>query len=73
VGLTVALLRWRLALALTSAAVMVLVLSVQYFAKLKSALHWGVLAVGFGILVLLAAALYERKLKQLLPDYSRWD
>jgi hypothetical protein len=72
-GLTVALLRWRLVLALTSATVIVLVLSVQYFAKLKSALHWGVLAVGFGILVLLLAALYERKLKQLLPDYSRWD
>jgi hypothetical protein len=72
-GLTLALVRYRLVLAWSSAAVMLLVLSVQYFAKLKGALHWGVLAVGFGILVLMAAALYERKLKRLLPDRNRWD
>jgi hypothetical protein len=72
-GLTVALLRWRLVLALASAAVMLLVLCVQYFAKLAGALHWGLLAVGFGLLVLLAGTLYERKLKQLLPEWSRWD
>jgi hypothetical protein len=72
-GLTVALLRWRLVLALASAAVMLLVLSVQYFAKLASALHWGLLAVGFGLLVLLAGMLYERRLKQLLPEWNRWD
>jgi hypothetical protein len=72
-GLTVALLRWRLVLALASATVVLLVLCVQYFAKLAGALHWGLLAVGFGLIVLFFATLYERKLKQLLPEWSRWD
>ena len=72
-ALAVALLRFRLILAVAGAALTLLVLCIQYFAKLAAALHWGLLAVGFGLLVLFAATLYERKLKQLLPDFERWE
>jgi hypothetical protein len=72
-ALAVALVYRRLLLAMASAGLMLLVLSVQYFAKLGATLHWGLLAVGFGLVVLCAATLYERKLKQLLPGWQRWD
>lgn len=52
---------------------MLIVLCVQYFAKLTQAVHWGLLALGFGVLVLCFAAAYERKLKRLLADREAWE
>ena len=45
---------------------------VQYFAKLHEAVHWGLLAVGFGVALLGLAILYEKKVKHLLPKLKQW-
>ena len=47
-------------------------LCVQYFAKLSEELHWGLLALGFGLALLAFATLYERKIKVLLPELRTW-
>ncbi|HEY6559183.1 MAG TPA: hypothetical protein VI072_17990 [Polyangiaceae bacterium] len=58
---------------MTSSGAVLIVLCVQYFAKLTQAVHWGLLALGFGVLVLCFAAAYERKLKRLLADREAWE
>jgi hypothetical protein len=71
-GLLIAVWRRRLLLSSASAGLVLLVLGVQYFAKLTRAVHWGLLALGFGLLLLCLAAAYERKLKRLLADSRPW-
>ncbi|RMG10517.1 MAG: hypothetical protein D6731_17310 [Planctomycetota bacterium] len=51
---------------------LLLTLVVQYFAKLSQVAPFGLVAVGFGLLLLGAAVLYERKLKQLLGETKGW-
>ncbi len=62
----------RALLAVGSAVALFLILSVQYFAKLSSAVPWSALALGFGLALFALGVLYEKKLKGLLPELGRW-
>lgn len=73
IALTAAVWRRRLLLSMASAGLLLLVLCVQYFAKLTQAVHWGLVALGFGLLILCLAAAYERKLKRLLQGSGAWE
>jgi hypothetical protein len=55
-----------------ASSALLLNLFIQYFAKLSEEIHWGLLALGFGIALLLLAILYERKIRHLLPKLKEW-
>jgi hypothetical protein len=65
--LGIALWRKRLFLALASSVLLLSLFTIQYFAKLSQAVHWGILCVGFGLVLLASGVLYEKKLKGVLP------
>ncbi len=65
--------RRRLVLSLGSAALTLSVLGIQYFAKLGQTVHWGLLSLGFGVLLLTVAVLYERRLKSVLPPLHEFE
>jgi hypothetical protein len=69
----VALAKKRVLLLALASALMVLVIGVQYFAKLSNAVHWGILCVGFGVVLLVGAVLYERRLKSALARVEGWE
>lgn len=73
-GAVIALGVWqRRAMHVTIAgAALLLNLFVQYFAKLSDALHWSLLAVGFGLALLGLGIAYERHVKHLLPKLKEW-
>ena len=47
-------------------------LFVQYFAKLSQHVHWGLLALGFGVAILVLAILFERKVRHAIPRLKEW-
>ncbi len=62
----------RTVLVAVGAGGLILNLFIQYFAKLSQVAHWGFVAVGFGLLLLALAVVYERKVKALLPAMKEW-
>ena len=63
----------RRALLVSVAGVALLLnLLIQYFAKIGSQLHWGLVVLGFGLLLLALAVFYERRIKHLLPQLTGW-
>ncbi len=47
-------------------------LCIQYFQKLRDTFPTAVLAVGFGVGLLIAGGIYERKLRHVLPKLKDW-
>jgi hypothetical protein len=71
--LVFALAKRRLVLAAASTLLVLLLLGVQYFAKLSQALHWGLLCLGLGVFLVTLAVLYERRIKAWLPRLGAWE
>lgn len=71
--LLVALWKRRLFLAFASAVLSLLILGVQYFAKLSQAFHWGLLSLGLGLFLVTLAVLYEKRIRVWLPKLGVWE
>lgn len=71
--LVFALAKRRLFLGAASTALVLVLLGVQYFAKLSQAFHWGLLSLGLGLFLVTLAVLYERRLKAWLPRLGEWE
>ncbi len=70
--IAVGLVKRRVVLVGAAAISLVVETFVQYFAKLHEALPWGFLALGFGVVLLALAFLFERKVRPHLEELSRW-
>lgn len=58
-------------MALASGALL-LDLWIQYFQKLRETFPTAVLVIGFGIGLLVAGVIYERKIRHVLPKLKEW-
>ena len=70
--IAIGLVKRRVVLVGAAAISLVVETFVQYFAKLHDALPWGFLALGFGVVLLALAFLFERKVRPHLEELSRW-
>jgi hypothetical protein len=64
--------RKHVVIVVIASGALLLNLCIQYFQKLRDTFPTAVLAVGFGVGLLIAGGIYERKLRHVLPKLKDW-